>query len=315
MSDVENAGAPDYTELLDADTLARLHRLGFVARQPVEGFISGVHESPHKGFSVEFAEHRPYVPGDDLRYLDWHVYAKTDRYYVKQYVAETNLRATVLVDGSGSMAYTGEEAHEREGRRLSKFEYARRVAASLAHLLVHQQDAVGLATFDTEVRRYIPARARPSHLQVILEELQATEPGEETALAPIFHDIAERVHRRGLIIILSDLFDEPEDIVNALHHFRYEKHEVVVFHVLAREEVTFPFERESIFRDLELRDRRVQVEAAAVRAEYLRRMREFIRTLRRECGKMRVDYVPFSTRYDPAEAMAGYLGRRRREAR
>jgi len=304
-------GQPGYVKLLDPRALSKIHRLELIARGVVEGFISGRHKSPYKGFSVEFAEHRQYVPGDDLRDLDWRVYGKSDRYYIKQYIEETNLRATILLDASGSMKYAGQESARHDGRRLSKFEYAQFLAASLAHLMIHQQDAVGLVTFDTKVRRYIPSRSRASHMRVVLGELAATEAGDETALAPIFHDIAERVHRRGLIIVISDLFDDPDAVLNALHHFRYCHHEVLVLHVMAEEELTFPFEQVSLFRDLELNSRRVQLDPRAVRAEYLDRVRRFIAKLEMGCGQMDADYVPMSTRREFDVALAHYLAHRR----
>jgi uncharacterized protein (DUF58 family) len=302
---------PDYMRLLDPEALAKIHRLELTARGTVEGFVSGRHRSPYKGFSVEFAEHRQYVPGDDIRTLDWRVFGRSDRYYVKQYVEESNLRATVLLDASGSMAYTGERASRRAGRRLSKFEYGRFLAASLGHLLLHQQDAVGLVTFDTAIRRYIPARARTSHLRVILEELHGTRPRAETALAPIFHDIAERIHRRGLVIIVSDLFDDPAEIIRALHHFRYRKHEVIVLHVMAEEELEFPFDGQVLFRDLELPRRSVQFDVRAIRADYLDAVRGFTRRLELGCGQMGADYVPFSTSQDFDAALAQYLANRK----
>jgi uncharacterized protein (DUF58 family) len=213
------------------------------------------------------------------------------------------------------MAYTGRRAAEHAGRRLSKFEYGRLAAASLAHLFVHQQDAAGLVTFDTAVRRYIPARSRVSHLTAILEELVDTEPGGETALAPIFHAIAEQIHRRGLVVIVSDLFDEPDDVLEALHHFRYRKHEVVVLHVMADEERTFPFDRWSEFRDLEVLPRRVQFDPRVVRGEYLERVQAFVRDLELGCGRMGVDYVPLVTRQPFDEALAHYLAHRRSRTR
>jgi len=305
----------DYMRLLDPDALARIHRLELIARGTVEGFVAGRHKSPYKGFSVEFAEHRQYVPGDNISDLDWRVYGRTDRYYVKQYMEESNLRATLLVDASGSMAYTGEAAARHDGKRLSKFEYACYMAASLAHLMIYQQDAVGLVTFDTQMRRYIPAHSRVSHLKAILTELSETVPGRESALAPVFHDIAERIHRRGLVIIISDLFDEPEEIVNALHHFRYCKHETIIFHVMAEEELNFPFDGQSIFRDLELDTRRVQLDANAIRAEYLEQVRSFVHRLEVSCGQLNVDYVPVCTRQSFDMALANYLARRRRRAK
>ncbi len=303
--------APRYLRWLDAAALSKIHRLELVARGLVEGFVSGRHRSPYRGFSVEFAEHREYSPGDDIGDLDWRVYGRSDRYYIKQYIEETNLRATILLDASGSMAYRGERAAARNGRPLSKFEYAQYLAASLTHLLIGQQDAVGLVTFDTQVRRYLPSRSRPTHLRVLLEELDATEPGAETALAPIFHDIAERVHRRGLIIIISDLFDDPARLLNALHHFRFRKHEVVVLHVMAEEELTFPFDRWSLFKDLEVLDRQLEIDPRALRAAYLDEVRGFLTAIEKGCGEMKIDYVPFSTQQDFDVALAGYLAHRR----
>ncbi len=306
---------PEYTRLLDPDALAKIHRLELVARGTVEGFVSGRHRSPYKGFSVEFAEHRQYVPGDDVGDLDWRVYGKTDRYYVKQYVEETNLRATILVDASGSMRYTGTRAARHNGRHLSKFEYSQYLAASLAHMMIHQQDAVGLVMFDTTIRRYVPARSKASHLRTMLEELAGTEAGGETALAPILHDIAERVHRRGLIILISDLFDDPEEIINALHHFRYRKHEVIILHVMAHEELTFPFTSQALFRDLEVRRRAVQLDPGTIRAEYLDRVRQFVRRIEGGCGRMRIDYVPVCTREKYDVVLTNYLARRRRQVK
>jgi uncharacterized protein (DUF58 family) len=304
------ANPPEYLKLLAPEALSRIHRMELLARGVVEGFISGRHRSPYRGFSVEFAEHREYAPGDDLRDLDWRVYAKSDRYYIKQYIEETNLRATILLDASGSMGYRGDLAARHNGAPLSKFEYARFLAASLVRLLLNQQDAVGLVTFDTAVRRYIPSRCRTNHLSVLLEEMCRTEPGEETSLAPVFHDIAERVHRRGLLIVISDLFDRPEEILKALHHFRFRKHEVIVMHVMAEEELTFPFERWSRFTDLEQTHAPQELDPEGLRSAYLNEVRAFLRAVERGCGEMRIDYVPFSTRQDFDLALAGYLAHR-----
>lgn len=305
-----NGNQPGYMKLLDGPALAKIHKLELIARGVVEGFVSGRHKSPYKGFSVEFAEHRQYVPGDDIRDLDWRALAKSDRYYVKQYIEETNLRSLILLDASGSMKYAGKLAAKREGAVLSKFEYAQLLAASLAHLMIHQQDAVGLVTFDTKVRRYIPTRSRASHLRVILQELMDTQPGDETGLAPIFHDIAERAHRRGLIIIISDLFDDVEELIKALHHFRHRKHEVMLLHVMAEEELSFPFDQVSIFRDLEVAGRHVQFDPRGIRAEYLDQVRSFIQRLQAGCGQMHVDYVPMTTAQPFDVALAHYLASR-----
>ena len=302
---------PRYMRLLDPEALSKIHRLELVARGIVEGFISGRHRSPYRGFSVEFAEHREYSPGDNLRDLDWRVYGKTDRYFIKQYMEETNLRAVILLDASGSMKYTGDEAAVHGDRRLSKFEYAQYLAASLTHLMINQQDAVGLVTFDTKVRRYLPARSRTNYLRTLLEEISDTQPGEETNIAPIFHDIAERVHRRGLIVIVSDLFDDPEQILKALHHFRFRKHEVIVFHVMAEEELTFPFEKWSLFRDMENVESKLELDPRAVRAAYLDEVRRFVGAIEKGCGQMTIDYVPISTKRPFDVALTSYLAHRR----
>lgn len=301
---------PEYMRLLDDEALARLHRLELLARGVVEGFVAGRHRSPYKGFSVEFAEHRQYAPGDDIRDLDWRAYGKSDRYYVKQYVEETNLRATILLDASGSMGYRGNLAARADGRMLSKFEYGRCLAASLAHLMIHQQDAVGLLTFDTQIRGHIPPRSRPGHLRVLLGELVAAGCGGETAIAPILHDIAQRSHRRGLMVVISDLLDDPGEILRSLHHFRHRRHEVMVLHVLAEEELTFPFEQFTEFSDLERPAGRQHVDGRAIRAEYLDQFRRHVARLEQGCGRMNVDYLQLSTRSDFDAALSAYLAER-----
>ncbi len=298
-------------ELLDQKTLARVGRLEFLARGRVAGAVSGRHRSPFRGFSAEFAEHREYVPGDDPRNLDWKVFARLDRYYIKRYMDETNLRAYLLLDVSGSMTYTGNQAAKRDGARLSKFDYGRRLAAAIAWLFIHQQDAVGLATFDSAIRRFVPPRARPAHLRVLLETLHNSRPGAETALAPVLHEIAERAARRSMILLISDLFDDPDALVRALHHFRYRKHEVVLFHVIAEEERTFPFEDWSLFEDLEAPGERLPVDPMSLRTAYREEVERFLHRLERECGRLRIEYVPMTSRTDFDLALAAYLIRRK----
>ena len=310
-----NARQAEYMSLLTPEALDRIGRQQLIARGVVEGFITGRHRSPYKGFSSEFAEHRQYVPGDNIRDLDWRVYGRSDRYYIKQYIEETNLRATILLDASGSMKYAGKEAAETNGRRLTKFEYARYLAASLAYLMINQQDAVGLVTFDQTVRRYVPARSRPTHLRVLLQEMHGTEAGAETKLAPILHDVAERIHRRGLVIIISDLFDDAEEVLTSLHHFRYRKHEVVLIHVMAEEELTFPFGQWANFRGLEVPTTQIPLDPRAVQAEYLERVHRFIRRIDAGCGQMKIDYVPMCTREPFEVALSNYLASRQSRGR
>ena len=302
---------PSYTHLLPPDVIGRIGKLEFLARGAMEGFISGKHRSPHKGASVEFAEHREYVPGDEIRNMDWRVYGRSDRYYIKEYIEETNLRATLLLDASGSMKYTGEAAAPMEGKPLSKFEYGRYLAAALSYLFISQQDGVGLVTFDSEIRKYLPAKAMRSQVRLILEELEKTEPGAETGLIEVFHEIAERIHRRGMVIIISDLFDDAEQILKTLHHFSFKHHEVILFHVMAEEEFTFPFSDSIDFRDLEPTDQTLRIDPRTIRADYLDRINNFINEIERGCGRLKVDYVPMSTRIPFDTALVNYLSHRK----
>jgi len=299
---VREAVMTESSHLFDPKTLAKFADLEFVARQLVEGFISGKHKSPFKGFSVEFAEHRHYSPGDEIRYIDWRTYAKTDRYYIKEFEEETNLRCHILLDVSGSMGYAG--------REVSKFRYGCYLAAALAYLMLHQQDAVGLVTFDTKIRRYIPARARPNHLRVLLEELERTEPGGETELAGVFHGLAERIKRRGLVVVISDFFYDLPDLLGALQHFRHRKHELLLLHVMAPDELAFPFNGWVEFRNLESGEDRLRVDPHRMRAEYLERVNGFIADLKRGSGNMRADYVQLSTSTPFDYALARYLSHR-----
>jgi uncharacterized protein (DUF58 family) len=290
------------TRLLPPDVLGRLRNLEFAARQRVEGGVTGRHKSPFKGFSVEFAEHRQYVAGDEIKDLDWKVLGKSDRYYIKQYDEETNLRSYMLLDASASMKYAG--------AGMSKFRYARGLAACLSYLLLHQQDATGLVTYDKAIRRYIPPRTTAGHLMAVLEELDRTEPGGETSLAGIFHDIAERIKRRGVVVILSDLFDDIKALVPALQHLRYRKHEVILFHIMAPEELDFPFRNWSEFRNLEAADHKLMIEPLQIRDEYLRQLQSFLDELRRASGGMAIDYVQMTTADPYEKALAKFLAKR-----
>ncbi len=286
----------------DPSSLARYGRLTMVARTVVEGFLTGVHRSPYKGFSVEFAEHRQYYPGDEIRHIDWRAYGKTDRYYIKEYEEETNLRVHLLVDASGSMAY--------RGRHLSKFQYAQYVAGSLAYLMLHQLDAVGLVIQDTRLREMIPPRASSKHLLHLLHTLEQTRPGGETSLAPIWHELAGRIRRRGLVVILSDCFDQIGPLVRALRHFRHQGHEVILFHLLAPEEIDFPFRKWTQFRNLETAGHKVLVDPQRLRKEYLANFQAFCRELRQQAGQMAVDYHLMRTDEPVDRALGIYLTRR-----
>jgi uncharacterized protein (DUF58 family) len=282
--------------------LARVRNLALVARGVVEGFITGLHASPYKGFSVEFAEHRKYSPGDNPRHLDWRVLGRTDRLYVKQYEEETNLKAHILLDTSASMAY-------RFGTGLTKLEYGCYLTAVLAQLMIRQQDAVGLTTFDRKVRLDLPARASPRHFDEMMHQLEALRPGHTTSLGATLNGLADRFKRRCLIVLISDLCDDFEAVDRALHHFRHKKHEVIVFHVLDRAEIDFPFREPATFVDLETGDR-LQVDPAYVRDDYRRQVAAFIERYRRTCADCRIDYVFADTSVPYDFLLSRYLAKR-----
>lgn len=294
-------------QVLSAGDVSRLSGLQLLAKQVVEGFSSGLHRSPHKGFSVEFREHRAYVPGDDIRTIDWKLFGKTDRLYIREYEEETNLRCTILLDCSGSMGYRGSRAGG-----LSKHEFAVRCAACLAWLMLQQQDSVGLVTFDTQIRRYIPPRARPRHLKHVLNELCTQQPGAETGLADVFHQIASRIHRRGLVLVLSDLFGDVDQLMKAVAHFRHARHEVVIFQIWDEDELDFPFRQWTQFSSLENSAQRHLVDPAQLRKAYLQKLAEYREQLTRGCSRQRISLVPLTTSQPCADALAAWLAVRRR---
>ena len=288
---------------LTPEAVARLRSMNLVARSVVEGFITGLHRSPYHGFSVEFAEHREYSPGDNIRYLDWTALARTDRYYVKQFEEETNLKAHILLDTSASMTYSS--------GGLTKLEYGAYLAASLAYLMVRQQDSVGLVTFDTDIRTFIPPRSTVTHLNVLLRSLEDLKPGGTTGVSSVFHRLAESIHRRGLIVIISDLFDDEKEVMRALRHFRHKRHEVLIFHLFDKDELEFPFQRTSSFVDLETNET-LQVDPKYIRREYLAQMEAFVNSYRRDCSESRVEYVVTDTSVPYDFMLTAYLGKRKR---
>jgi len=294
-------------EYLDPAAIAKLGRLDLVAKGVVEGFITGLHRSPWHGFSVEFAEHREYVHGDNPKDIDWQAYGRSDRYVVKQYQEETNLRAYILLDQSGSMAYRSEPA------AISKLEYGCFLAACLAYLLARQQDPVGLVTFDSEVRTFLPPGSTTVHLNLLLRELEKIKPGKTTNVSLSFHHLAEHIRKRGLIIIVSDLYDEPREVLKALRHFRYKKHEVILFHIFDKNELEFPFRKLTDFVDLET-DERIQVDPKYVRTEYLALVRDFIDTYKKDCSTSRIEYVHTHTGVPYDLLLSKFLSTRRRIA-
>jgi len=293
---------PPY-KYFDPEQAARLGKLNLIARTAVEGFVTGLHRSPHHGFSVEFSEHREYVSGDDLRHLDWVALARTDRYYVKQYEQETNLRAHILLDVSGSMGYGS--------GGTTKFEYGCRLASLMAYLMGRQQDVVGLVAFDKTIRSHIPPGSTAAHLDRLFTSLEEITPAHTTAVSKTFHDLAEKIARRGLIVIISDLYDEPLDVVRALRHFRRNKHQVIVFHVFDQAELDLPFNTLVTFVDMET-DERLQIDPKLIREEYRRQIDEFIGRYRRDCSDSSIEYVVTSTATPYHVALRSYLASRQR---
>jgi uncharacterized protein (DUF58 family) len=287
---------------LEPKALARLKNLSLAARGVVEGFISGLHASPYKGFSVEFAEHRKYSPGDNTRHLDWRILGRTNRLYIKQYEEETNLRAQVLLDVSGSMGF---------GDGLTKLQYGAYLSASLAYLMMRQQDAVGLTTFDNAIQLDMPARSSPRHLDEMMRRLEAVQPGKTTRISDTLHQLADRFQRRRLIILISDLYDEPTAVERALHHFRHRRHEVILFHVFDPAELDLPYRDTSTFVDLETGER-IQADPVYIREEYRRQVREFIEKYRRVCVDCRIDYIQTTTAVPYDFMLSGYLVKRSR---
>jgi uncharacterized protein (DUF58 family) len=303
------ASATDY---LRPDVIAQVQRLDLRARFIVEGFVSGLHSSPFHGFSVEFSEHRKYVAGDDLRLIDWGVYGKTDRFYVKKYEAETNLSCYLLVDTSASMAYP---SAEQAGGHLNKLDYAICLAAALGYIAIHQQDAVGLARFDSELRSFLPARSKKSHLMRIISELARVQPSRDETdkgLARAIHDVAQRVHHRGLMVVLSDCLADVDEVLDALHHMRFRGHDVILFQVLDESEVTFPFSHVSRFEDPETKQT-LTAHPDAVRQAYIRALRDFTGRYRKEAAAMRFDFVQVDTSMTFDRALLQFLIDRQRK--
>ena len=295
---------PSYMKWLPAEAIETISRLEFLAHGTVEGFVSGKHKSARKGASVEFAEHRQYFPGDDLRNLDWKLVARRQRLYIREYVDETNLRATVLLDCSGSMSYSSESAADG----LSKFDYARYVVALLTYLLIRQQDGVGFVAYDRAVRTYMPAKAQPTQVRQILTAVDELDCTGETDTASTLHEIAERIPRRGVVFLVSDLYGDVEETLKALHHLRFRHHEVVVLHVVDEAEMTFPFSELLQFHDPET-DELLNVDAQALRHEYLSRVEDFMRRLRRGCGEMHITHELLNTKVPFDRALTDVLVR------
>lgn len=276
-----------------------------LARFPMEGSISGHHRSPHRGSSVEFAEYRNYVPGDDIRRLDWRVFARTDRYYLKEFEAETNLRCYVVLDCSGSMGFAGEH-----GTRL---DYAKRLAATLSYLIINQGDAAGLLHVTKKTATEIPPRRNASHLQVILDALGQARPTGGTRLVPMLHELAEKARRRALVVILSDCFCDGDELRDALQHLRFQKHDLALFHLLDPLELDFEFDRPVRFVDME-GSHSIVTEPATIRAEYQSQLKRFLDKLRDDCHEFNADYRRVTLDQSYGQVLADFLTERARHA-
>ncbi len=311
------------SKYFDPVVVSKLRNMELKARLIVEGYIAGLHRSPYHGFSVEFAEYRQYMQGDNIKTIDWKVYGKTDRTYVKVFEEETNLIGTILLDKSGSMGFPSpDDLRDRargNGRRegpagdaiVDKLTYGCLLAASLAHLMIRQQDAVGLCLFDDKIRHMIPHRSVRKQLFHILNKLESVEAGAKTNISPALHEIAERMKRRGLLIVISDLMDDPQELLLGLKHFRHRRHEVIVFHILDPREIDLDYNDEVEFEDMET-GRKLRMEPAFMREQYAGDVQRWIAKLERGCRNHQIDYNLLRTDTPFDQALTAYLGKRRR---
>lgn len=292
----------DYRKYLDPQTIARLKSIEMKARLVVEGFITGLHRSPYHGFSVEFAEHRQYQLGDEIKHIDWKVFARTDKYFIKQFEEETNLRCTIAVDKSASMKYASKG-------NLSKFEYSIYLAAAISYLMIKQRDSVGLALYDTNMRSYLPPRSKSSYISEILRMLDNTEPSDMTGTSTALNELAERISRRGLVVIISDLLEDEESIIRALKHFRHRKHEVIVFHVLDPKEITFDLGFNANFIDMETGEE-ILTQPGQIKKVYNQAVDNFIKRIQKECYNHKIDYNLINTSNPFDKALREFLSKR-----
>ena len=295
------------TDYLDPATLDKIKRLDVKARLVVEGFVTGQHRSPFNGFAIEFAAHREYAPGDDLRHIDWKVWSKTDRLYIKEYEEETNLKCHLLVDCSKSMRYG-----EQTGR--SKFDYAATAAASLAVLMQQQADSVGMVLFSNQIDKVLRNSSHPSHIKAILHELQQAEPENRTDVNDPFTALAAQLSSRGMVILFSDLFLDPDELGKSLQQFRLRRHEVIVFHVMHHDELEFPFEDNTLFRGMEV-EAELHTEPRALRKSYLEAVDRYMERIKKVCGAAGIDHVLLDTSKSLGGVLASYLNFRSKSRR
>lgn len=294
----------DYRKYLLPETVAQMSNLELIARLVVEGFITGLHRSPYHGFSVEFAEHRQYRPGDETRNIDWKAYARTNKYYVKQYEEETNLRCVIAIDSSASMNY-------KSKGNISKFDYAIYLTAALATLMIKQRDAVGVAVYNKDVDTYFPPKSKPSYLSEILKVLTEITPSQLTHTAKALDSLAERIKRRGLVVIMSDFMDDADSVLNALKHFRHRNHEVIAFQILDPREIDFKLGPGATFRDMETGEEMIS-HPQHIQLSYSKQVKDFINIIRTECYNHNIDYNLVDTSIPFDKAMKEYLTKRKK---
>ena len=299
----ENSG----TKYLDAKTLDKIKRLDVRARLVVEGFITGQHRSPYNGFAIEFAAHREYAPGDDLRHIDWKVWSKTDRLYIKEYEEETNLKCHLIVDCSKSMRYG-----EKDG--WSKFDYAATAAASVGYMMQQQQDAVGMVLFSDKIDKNFKSSSHPSHLKMLFHELEQVEPDNTTDIADPFLALASQIRQRGLVVLFSDLFIDPEELGKSLQQFRLRRHEVVVFHVMHHDELEFPFQENTLFRGIEV-EAELHTEPRALRKSYMEAVDQYMTKVKKVCSAAGIDHVLLDTSKPLDGVLSSYLNFRAKSRR
>lgn len=310
--------AAEKANLLDPTAIQRAEALGLHARYVVEGYMAGEHKSPFRGFSIEFTQHREYVPGDDIRHLDWKVLGRTDRYYLKQYEQETNYVAHILVDGSESMRYGSGLKGTHGGARkdvapalVSKFDYGRTMAACLAYLILNQRDATAVALFDTALKHYIPRTGNLASLHNIMATLAAFQPAQATGIGGVLHQVAGQIRRKGIVILISDLFDDEQAILDGIQHLRFGGNEVIVFHTMDPYELEFPFQGNVEFNGLEAIPK-ITTRPREVRKSYLREVQSFRTRLREGCERNSSHYVLVNTGHPLHEVLSGYLAFRLR---
>ena len=272
--------------LLNNSDIDKLDNLSLKARYIVEGFILGLHKSPYHGFSVEFSENRKYEPGDEMKFIDWKVWAKTDRYYVKQFEEETNLLCYILIDQSNSMKY--------KSKQTSKLDYVKILASAFSYLILKQQDAVGLISFDEKIKKFITPKSKPSQLKLLTSTLENLNPGNETSISKVLHQVADTINKKGLIILFSDLLDNKEDILSSLKHFRFDGHEVIVFHSLDPNEINFEFSGNIEFLDLE-NEAKIKTDPRLIAENYKKNFKQFYDDFKASCRKNKIDYIQLNT--------------------